>query len=344
MTSRMAGPGPAGRAPVGAAPPSAAATAGDRDGQARELVSVIVVVSEEPEPLPELYAEYAAVLRDAGYPFEFIFVAHRDQRRRVAPLMPLVREGAPVHVLEAAQNVGETALLRSAVNHCTGSIIATIPASRRVEAEALPLLVRRVEGGAQLVLAMRTSPDDAWANRFQRRMVHSLVKHAVGGDFHDLGSGVRVMRPEVLREVPLYGESLRFLPLLAQREGFIAEEVAVPQHSTDTVARVHSPGTYVRRAMDLAAVFFLIRFREKPLRFFGLVGSLLLAPGGLILAVMFVQKLAGQALADRPLLVVAVLLVVVGVQAIALGLVGEIIVHAGARRTTSYRLSRRVEP
>jgi hypothetical protein len=333
MTSRLAGP-------ERAAP---ALVEGERDARARELVSVVVVVSEQPEPLPELYAEYAAALRDAGYPFEFIFVAHRDQRRRVDPLMPLAREGAPVQVLEAAQNVGETALLRSAVNYCSGSIIATIPAYRRVEAAALPLLLRRVEEGAQLVLARRTSPDDAWANRFQRRVVHRLVKHAVGGDFHDLGSGVRAMRPEVLREVPLYGESLRFLPLLAQREGFRTEEVDVPQHRADTAARVHSPGIYMRRAMDLAAVFFLIRFREKPLRFFGLLGTLLAGAGSVVLAVMFVQKLAGQGLADRPLLVVAVLLVVVGVQAIALGLVGEIIVHAGSRRTPSYRLSRRLE-
>jgi hypothetical protein len=313
-------------------------------GRERELVSIIVVVSEQPEPLVDLYADYAAAMRDAGYPFEFIFVAHRDQRRQVDPLTRLVREGEPVVVLEAAQNVGETTMLRSAVGHCGGSIIATLPSFRRIEPASLPMLVRKVEEGAQLVLALRTGPDDAWANRLQRRVVHLLVRHAVGGDFHDLGSGVRVMRAEVLRDVPLYGESLRFLPLLAQREGFRAEEVPVPQCSTDKRARVHSPGIYLRRLMDLATVFFLIRFREKPLRFFGLIGTLLGSAGGALLAVMLVQKLYGQGLADRPLLVVAVLLVVLGVQAVALGLVGEIIVHTGARRSTSYRLSRRVPP
>jgi hypothetical protein len=309
-----------------------------------ESISVVVVVTHRSDPLPELYAEHAAALRDGGYDFEFVFVAHREQRSRVDSLLRTVAAGEPVRVLEAGQNVGETALLRSAAGYCTGSIIVTIPPYHRIDPAALPVLARRIEDGAHFVLARRSSPADAWINQLQRRIVHLLVRTFVGGDFHDLGSGVSAMRPEVLREVPLYGDSVRFLPLLAQREGFRSEEVSVPQHTADQHARVHWPGTYLRRLMDLVAVFFLIRFREKPLRFFGLVGSLLSMVGGVMLAVMLVQRLMGQALAERPLLVVAVLFFVVGVQAIALGLVGEIIVHSGVRRRTSYRLSQRGGP
>jgi hypothetical protein len=306
-----------------------------------DLVSVIIVLSEQPEPLVELYQEYAAALRSWGRTVEFIFVAHRDQHRHVAPLTELAAAGEPVQVLEAAQNVGETTLLRAAAGHCRGDIVITLPPYRRVEAAALLPLLERVEAGTQLVVAARTAQDDALTNRIQRRLVHGLIHSVVGGDFHDLGCGVRVMRAEVLREVPLYGESLRFLPLLAQREGFRTEEMPVPQHPRDKRRRIHPPGTYLRRLMDLAAVFFLIRFREKPLRFFGLIGSLMAAAGGLILAVMVVQKLMGDGMADRPLLVVAVLFLVIGVQSIALGLVGEIIVHAGARASPTYRLFRR---
>jgi hypothetical protein len=315
-----------------------------RGGDGRQLISVIMVVTPPVEALDELYHEYSAVLRQAGHDFEFVVVYDRNMRRRVAPLLGLLREGAPLQLLEAAQNVGETALLRSALGHCSGSIIVTLPPQRRIEANALPPLIRAVEDGStHLVVACRAPDRDPWLNRLQRRVVHALVRGVVGGDFHDLGSGVRVMRAEVLRELPLYGEFARFLPLLAQREGFVAEEIVVPQHASDRHTRVYSPGTYLRRLIDMAGVFFLIRFREKPLRFFGLVGGILTVLGTLMLVVMGIQRIMGEPLADRPLLLLAVLLAVIGLQAIALGMVGEIIVHSGARRNTSYRVFRRVD-
>jgi hypothetical protein len=138
----------------------------------------------------------------------------------------------------------------------------------------------------------------------------------------------------------LYGEFSRFLPLFASREGFIVQEREVPLHPAAGRTRVYPPGVYLRRLVDLFAVFFLIRFREKPLRFFGLAGSVVSLTGMVIMGILGWQRLAGQALADRPMLVVAVLLVVLGAQSVALGLIGEIVVHAGAKRRTVYRLSR----
>jgi hypothetical protein len=311
---------------------------------ASERVSVVVVIGGRMDALEPMYRANVAALRDAGYPCEFVFVASRDQRGTVEPLLPLAEAGEPVHVLEAAQNIGETGLLRAAAAYCTGSIVITLPPAWRVDPAALPLLVARVQAGAQLVVARRDGRRDAAFNRVRRRLVHGIIRRLVGGDFHDLGSGVAAMRPEVLHDVPLYGETVRFLPLLAQREGFLVEELTVHQHDADRHVRVHSPGIYLRRAMDLMAVFFMVRFREKPLRFFGLIGSLLAMAGSVLLAIMFVQRMGGQALAERPLLVVAVLLLVVGLQAIGLGLVGEIIVHSGIRRRTGYRLIRRADP
>lgn len=308
-----------------------------------EMISVIMVVAERPAPIAPLYADYSTALREAGYrDFQFTFVSGRDWRRWMDPLLHLSREGEPIQVLEAAHNVGETALLRSAFGHCAGSIIVNLPSYRSIEPASLPRLIRRVEeGGAHLAVACRSQQDDPWFSRFRRNFVHRLIHRVVGGDFHDFGSGVRVMRAEVLREIPLYGEFSRFLPLLARREGFSAEEIVVPRYVGERQTRLHSPGTYLRRMIDLAGLFFLLRFREKPLRFFGLVGSSLSMIGGVMLLVMFVQRLMGQGLAERPLLLLAVLLAVIGLQAIALGLVGEIIVHTTARRSTSYRLSRR---
>jgi hypothetical protein len=219
-----------------------------------------------------------------------------------------------------------------------------LPAYRRVQAQALLPLIDRVQNGADLATAVRSPRQDSAVNRLQSRIFHALLTPATGRDFHDLGSGVSAIRREILEQVPLYGDFLRFLPVLAAREGFRVDEVAAAQHPGDRGIRIQSPGTYVRRLLDILGLYFLVRFTEKPLRFFGLIGSAVSFAGLVVLAVLLVQRLQGQGIADRPLLLLGVLLVVVGIQAVALGLIGEIIVHFSATHRRSYRLASTTKP
>ncbi len=305
-------------------------------------VSVIVPVAERPEPLDGLYDEYAVPLREAGYRFEFIFAAEPWRADYLPALQPLRERGEPIRTFVVGQTVGESALLKAAASEARGPIVVTLPGYRRVEASVIPGLIRRVEAGADVALAYRWPRRDAWINRIQGQAFHTLVRRLVGDRTRDVACGVRAMRRDVLRSVPLYGDFHRFFPLFARREGFAVEEVAAPQHERDAAARVYRPGVYLRRLIDLLNLFFLLRFTEKPLRFFGLVGSLLAFLGAVVLGVLFVQRIAGQGIADRPLLLLGSLLVVVGIQAIALGLVGEIIVHLHAPDRRPYRVADRV--
>ena len=135
----------------------------------------------------------------------------------------------------------------------------------------------------------------------------------------------------------MYGDFFRFLPILARAEGFRVLEVEVPQHDEDRRTRIYRPGIYVRRLLDLFGLFFLVRFTQKPLRFFGLIGAVLSTSGVAVLLVMLIQRIGGTAMADRPLLLLGVLFVVLGFQAIGIGLVGEIIVHFNATGRRLYR-------
>ena len=110
------------------------------------------------------------------------------------------------------------------------------------------------------------------------------------------------MRREVLQQVALYGDFFRFFPLLALRDGYVVVEVPVPQHQRDRTRRVYGPGTYLRRFIDIVGLVFLLRFTEKPLRFFGLIGSLSAIAGVVVLAVVTVQRFGGRGIADRPIL------------------------------------------
>ena len=301
-------------------------------------VTVIVTVVERPEPLDELYREYADVLESCGRSYEFIFVAHPFFREMLAPLLALAKDGAPVRAIESPRSIGETALLRMGLAEARGSIVVTVPAYRQVQPSAIRELLAAVDGGVDLAVARRWPRLDAKVNRLQHLALHLTAGRLANGTLHDVACGVRAARRDVLQDIPLYGDFARFLPLLAIYNGYNVVEVPSEQHASDLSSRVYRPGVYVRRLIDILGLYFLLRFTEKPLRFFGLIGSVLAGVGGIALIVMFVQRLLGQPLGDRPLLLLAVLLATLGVQAIALGLVGEMIVHFNASRRRSYRL------
>jgi hypothetical protein len=312
---------------------------GSRSGAARAAeVTVVVPVSERPASLVEIYHEYSGPLKARDEVYEFVFVAEPWYRELTMPVAELAWAGEPVRVYEAGQTVGESALLRQGAAHATGEVIVSLPAYHRVEAMALPELIEAVRGGADMAVARRRPRRDSWLNRLQNRAFHALLGGLAEGRLHDVACGVRAMRKELLGEIPLYGDFFRFLPLLALRRGMEVVEIDAPQHARDRPTRVYQPGVYVRRLIDILGLFFLLRFTEKPLRFFGLVGTALSLAGVAVLILVLAQRLVGQGLANRPLLLLGVLLVVLGFQAVALGLVGEIIVHLRASRHTTYRL------
>lgn len=302
-------------------------------------VSVIVPVTERPEPLVDIYLEYAGAIADSGRSLEFLFVIEPFWRHTVESLRVLAARGEPIRVIEAGHTVGESTLLKLGASRARGKVFVVLPAYHRVVAGTIAELIEAVEQGADLANGRRWPRRDSWVNRLQTRVLHTMVTGLAAGQIRDVGSGVRAMRPELLRDLPLYGDFFRFLPVLALRDGYSVVEIDAEQHPSDARVRVYAPGTYLRRAIDVFGLFFLSRFTYKPLRFFGFIGTMLGAAGGTILFIMFLQRLGGEGLADRPLLLLAVLLFTLGVQAVALGLIGEIIVHFNAPGRRPYRVA-----
>jgi hypothetical protein len=302
-------------------------------------LTVIVRVTERPASLDDLYREYVAPIRELNRPFEFLFAIEPWARDLVQPLYELADRGEPIRILESARSVGEAGLLRLANDRGRGGIVLTMPAYQRVEPEAIPKLIAKIEQGEDMAVARRWPRSDRLVNRLQSRAFNFLLRKLIGQVTHDVACGVQAMRRDVLAETPMYGDFYRFLPVLAVREGFRVVEVDAPQHRRDRRTRIYSPGTYLRRLIDILGLFFLVRFTEKPLRFFGLVGMGLSVGGLIVLGFLFVQRqFEQQPIANRPMLLVGVTALTLGAQAIALGLIGEIIVHLSAARGARYRL------
>jgi len=304
------------------------------------FISVVVPVVERSDDLVAVYRAFGRELDARPQEYEFLFVF--DGRFTPSPeLVALARENDGVRILRFAREFGETAALRLGIEKSRGDLVITLPAYFQVQPEGIQRLLDAVSEGADMVVANRSPRVDSWLNRMQSRAFHSIVGGISDQRFHDMACGVRAMRRTVAEALPLYGDLHRFIPALALREGFRVDEVAVPQHPGDARTRVYGPGVYLRRLLDIAAFFFLAKFTEKPLRFFGLVGSLFLAVGTVLSLVLFIQRVEGQGIANRPALLLAVLFLALGVQLMGLGLVGEIIVHLRAPHRRAYRVRER---
>ena len=313
----------------------------DRGG---EMISVIVPLVDERQDALEFYREYAPSLRPLGREVEFVFV-RSPGRDGIASVEDVADPGSEkIRVIDVGKPVGHATMLKLALDRSEGGIVVILPPSFRVAPDDLPRLVRQVDQGCDMAVAWRRSHKRGWFSRLQSACANLVLNTLTGTGFHDATCRTYAMRQEVLADLPLYGGYIRFLPILADHEGFRVDEVVVHPHPSDRHPRLYSPTLYLGWLIDSLGLFFLLRFTHRPLRFFGLMGALLGVGGSAILAVLLVQRLGGQGIANRPTLVLGVLLVTLGAQSIALGLIGEIVVHFQAFRSSPYRLARLPEP
>ena len=314
-----------------------------RAGADARFVSVVVPVVERADDLLELYRSFSAALDAEGEEYEFVFVFDGGFAPP-AELLALSQENEGLRLLRFARRFGETAALRLGIERSRGDVILTLPAYFQVTPEGVTALLSALDEETDLVVANRSPRIDSWLNRVQSVAFNRMIGGVTDRRFHDIACGVRVLRRTVAEGLPLYGDLHRFIPALALREGYRVTEVAVPQHPGNARTRLYGPGVYARRLLDIAAFFFLAKFTEKPLRFFGLVGSGFFAAGAITSLVLLVERLSGQGIANRPLLLLAVLFLALGVQLMGLGLVGEIIVHLRAPHRRAYRVRERTGP
>ncbi|HEV8124835.1 MAG TPA: hypothetical protein VGP80_11355 [Gemmatimonadales bacterium] len=321
---------------------SAAAKISPSTAKESPLISVLVPVWERPEPLRPLYQEYAGALRQAGKRFEFVFICEPGYQDDITDLLSLAQAGEPIRVLQVSRNLDEASLYHTVAADSLGSIVVTLPAYRRIEAEYLPRLIDRVLEGTDLVVARRWPRRDAWINRLQNRALHHLLHWTVGGRFRDVACGVQAMQREVLLSTPVYGDSFRFFGLLAQQSGFRVEEMDAPQHPGDRRARLYRPSLYIRRMIDLLGIYVILRFTTRPLRFFGPIGVSLIILGLGLLLLTLIRGLGPVSGTGRVVLLAGVFLLVLGIQAVAIGIIGEMMVFLQAPARTRYRVVERV--
>jgi glycosyltransferase involved in cell wall biosynthesis len=301
-------------------------------------ISVIVPVGPRHEDVRELYEEYRAGLDALNTGYEFVFVVDGPRTDVIRGLEELIDSGEGNIVMVVLNRAfGESTAIMAGFERACGEIILTLPAYHQINSEDIGKLVAPLET-KDVVVGWRWPRAGGALERMRRSVFHGLVARVTGMRLHDLGCGARAMKRIVLQELSLYGDQHRLLAVLADRQGFSVTEVELRQSDRDRFEGVYRPREYAHFVLDVFTVFFLVRFTKKPLRFFGMVGASMFGLGAALVLYLIVDRVVfGASLADRPALLLSALVVVLGLQLFALGLLAELIIFTHARHIKDYQ-------
>jgi glycosyltransferase involved in cell wall biosynthesis len=308
------------------------------------VLSVVVPVYNEERSVELLYDEVAAALDPLDHEWEAVFVDDGSTDGSFAALTRLHARASNVRVVRLRRNFGKAAALAAGFAQASGDLIATLDADGQDDPAELPRLLAKLDEGYDLVSGWKVRRRDPWRRRFVSRIFNAVTGWISGVRLHDMNCGFKAYRAEVVRGLPLYGELHRFIPVLAHERGYRVTELAVNHRPREHGRSRYGIERYLRGFFDLITVTFMGRYRHRPLHLFGGLGLALGGIGFLICVYLTVLWFAGNAIGHRPLLTLGVLLVVVGMQFLSLGLIGEMITtHHEERALERGRAEARVD-
>ncbi len=289
------------------------------------MISIVVPVHNEESSVALLYDEVDSALAPLGVDWETIFVDDGSTDGTLSALTRLHAGGDNVRVVRLRRNFGKAAALAAGFAQARGDVIVTIDGDLQDDPAEIPRLLAKLDEGFDLVSGWKTRRRDPLRRRVPSRLFNTVTGWVSGIRLHDMNCGLKAYRAEVVRGLRLYGELHRFIPVLAHHRGYRVAELPVNHRPRGHGRSRYGIERYLRGFLDLLTVSFLGRYRHRPLHLFGGLGLGLSLAGTGILVYLTVDKVLGHAIGGRPLLILGVLLVVVGIQVFSLGLITELI-------------------
>ena len=304
------------------------------------VLSVVVPLLNEEATLEQLYRELEAALPATGLEWEVVFVDDGSTDGSYRELVRLHAAHLNIRVVRLRRNFGKAAALAAGIEVAAGDVIVTMDADLQDDPAEIPNLVAKLDEGFDVVSGWKCDRHDPFVRRFVSRIYNTATRLATGVKLHDMNCGLKAYDAEVFEHVRLYGERHRFVPVLAHHLGFSVAELPVNHRARTNGHSRFGIERYLRAPFDLLTIVFMGRYRYRPLHLFGGVGLCASVAGGAILAYLTVDKVGGSAIGGRPLLLLGVLLVVVGIQFLSLGLIGEMLTSHHEERARAGRSGR----
>ncbi len=293
-------------------------------------LSIVVPVYNEASNLTELHTEISEACQKLKKAFEIIFVDDGSQDESLAILKQLLKKDARIRIIQLRKNFGQTAALSAGFDHSRGNIIITLDADLQNDPRDFGLLLDKIEEGFDIVNGWRAKRKDKFlSRRLPSIMANWFISKITQVKLHDYGCTLKAFRREVVQQIKLYGELHRFIPAIASNMGVSISEVKVNHRQRRHGKSKYNISRTPRVILDLLTVKFLQSYSTRPLQIFGFFGLICGAIGGILLLwLAYVRLIQMQGISGRPLLLLAILLIVIGIQFITLGLLAEIVVRA----------------
>ncbi len=301
-------------------------------------LSVVIPLFNEAESLPELVAKVDHVCQSiAPDAYEIVAVDDGSTDDSFAVLQRLLEQYPRLRVVRFRRNYGKSAALAVGFDRARGDVIVTMDADLQDDPEEIPRLLAKLEEGYDLVSGWKKKRYDPWHKTVPSKLFNWVTSIVSGVRLHDFNCGLKVYRREVAKRLRVYGEMHRYLPAIAHLMGFRVTEIPVRHHPRKYGRSKFGAGRFIKGFLDLLTVVLTTRFARRPLHFFGSIGILMAVVGFGIDLYLTIEWILGKTfLSNRPLALLGIALIIVGVQFISLGLLAEMIVQQQAGSAEDY--------
>jgi len=301
-------------------------------------ISVIVPTFNNGNEVQPMYRALRQGLENCGESFELIFIDDASTDNTYAQLLDIAKKDRQVKLIRMRTSFGEASALDAGLRHALGERLIFATARVRVNMQSLPRLLKKLDDGFDLVVGWRTPRQDSGVNRLVSRLFNWMMQEQGKQELHDINSSVIATHRSVLENITFYGNLNVFIPVLAARQGYKVTEEQIEQLPGAFRKSVHV-AEYIQRLLDIITVIFLTKYSKKPLHFLGFFGIIFTFAGLAMNLYLFTYRILGfGAIAGRPLLLLGALLLVIGLQMISIGLIGEMIIYTHAREIKEYNI------
>jgi glycosyltransferase involved in cell wall biosynthesis len=293
-------------------------------------LSIVIPLFNEEESVEPLYTQLKEALEPLEQSYEIIIVEDGSTDRSFEMLKGLHAQDKRLKVIRFRRNFGQTAAFAAGFDYAQGRVVVTMDADLQNDPADVPRLLEKLEEGYDVVSGWRVERwKSAWLTRRLPSVVaNRLISETTGVHLHDYGCSLKAYRSDVVKNINLYGELHRFIPAMASWMGVSVAEIPVHYRSRQFGTSKYGISRTIKVILDLLTVRFLLSYATRPIHIFGSLGLAMSGLGGILGLYLSVVKLAlGQDIGDRPLLLLAILLMVLGVQMITMGLLGELVVR-----------------
>ncbi|MBT3450262.1 MAG: glycosyltransferase family 2 protein [Bacteroidetes Order II. Incertae sedis bacterium] len=309
-------------------------------------LTIIIPVLDEDESIPELVDRIRSVCDGAGFSFNVWFVDDGSNDDSWDVIATMHERDARFAGLKLRRNYGKSAALALGFERADGKYVVTMDGDLQDDPAEIPGLIALLETGYDLVSGWKKKRHDPFTKTVPSRFFNFVTRRITGIPLHDFNCGLKAYRREVVKSVRLHGELHRYIPLLAAWQGYTRITEKVVQHHSRKHGRTKfGLERYLRGFLDLLTVSFMTRFASRPMHFFGSLGTLAFIGGILIsLWISYDKMIHGNPIGDRPLLLLGVMLILVGVQMFSVGLIGQMIVLPRMERLDAIQIAGELAP